>query len=110
MRLLRAILFFAVLAPVIAQDGSALKETRNRLHLIATRAIANFRSSETIEARLRQEGNSLHPRILAIRMRLEAALDDAEAALKAGKIQEANADLDRAEAWTDRFARLIGGD
>src|SRR5713226_1516109 len=104
MRHVKTILFVFVLTllPAGAQENS-LREAQQRLRLIATKAVANFRAAESIENQLRQDGNSLHPQWIAMRMRIEAALDDAQDELRTGKLKEANETLDRAQAWTDRF-------
>lgn len=107
MRLLMAALLCFSLQ---AQDAPTAKETQHRLRLIATRATAWFQSADTIDGSLRRDGHTLHPALLALRMRIEAALEDAQADLQDGKLDGANEQLDRAQAWTDRFARHFGGD
>ena len=105
---MRFALVLLALASAFAQDP--VREARQRLLLISTRAIANFRSAESIENRLVQEGMTLHPQLIALRARIEASLDDARDDLQAGRIKETNESLDRAQAWLDRFARRLGGD
>src|SRR5215813_6468229 len=57
------------------------KDTERRLALLATRAIANFRSADSIAANLNARGYFLHPQIVALRLRIEAALDEAQKAV-----------------------------
>jgi hypothetical protein len=45
-----------------------------------------------------------------MRMRIEAALNNAQNDLKNGEVKEANEQLDRAQVWVDRFARRFGGE
>src|SRR5260370_1316129 len=85
MRLLHTALVFLILTPAIAQDPAsaqqkAARETRERMQLISTRAFGNFRAAESVEYRLQQEGMTLHPQLIALRARVESALDDARAA------------------------------
>ena len=88
---------------------AALKEARHRFNLAATRAAANFRSADSIEANLRTQDSTLHPQINALRFRIEAALDSAEQALKDSDVTAATDDTKQAEQMLDRFARLLGG-
>lgn len=90
-------------------SAPALKEARHRFNLAATRAAANFRSADSIEANLRVQGAVLHPRINTLRFRIEAALDSAEQALKDGDLTAASDDTKQAEQMLDQFARLLGG-
>jgi len=110
MRFVIALLICFCLAPMGAQDTPTAKETQHRLRLIGTRANAYFQSADAIDASLRANGNTLHPELIALRMRIEAALDDAQADIQSGELKEANEQLDRAEAWVTRFARRFGGD
>lgn len=110
MRLAIALLMCLSLAPLKAQTVPTAKETQNRLHLIATRATAYFQSAESVEESLRASGNTLHPSLIAMRMRIEAALNNAQNDLKNGEVKEANEQLDRAQVWVDRFARRFGGE
>ena len=105
---MRLALVLLALASAFAQDPA--REARQRFLLISTRATANFRSAESIEYRLQQEGMSLHPQLITLRARIEASLDDARDDLQAGRIKDAGESLDRAQAWLDRFARRLGGD
>jgi hypothetical protein len=106
------------LAPVFAQNAPqaavpqtpALKEAHHRFDLVATRAVANFRSADSIEARLRADGATLNPQITSLRLRIEAALDEGQADLDKGDVDAAKKATDRAEGLVDRFARRLGGD
>ena len=87
----------------------AQKDTQRRLGLVATRAIANFRSADSIEANLSAQGHSLHPEVVALRLRIEAALDEAQEALDQADPAAANKALDRAQALLQRFIQRMGG-
>ena len=85
------------------------KDAQRRLGLVATRAIANFRSADSIEANLIAQGHSLHPQIVALRLRIEAALDEAQKAIDQADPAAANEALDRAQALLQRFIQRMGG-
>jgi phage shock protein A len=85
------------------------KDTERRLGLLATRASANFRSADSIEASLHARGHSLHPQIVALRLRIEAALDEAQKAVDHADPAAANEALDRAQALLQRFIQRLGG-
>jgi hypothetical protein len=85
------------------------KDAERRLALLATRAIANFRSADSIEANLNARGHSLHPQIVALRLRIEGALDQAQKALDHADPAGANQALDNAQALLQRFIQRLGG-
>jgi hypothetical protein len=94
-------------APV--QQTKAQKDAKKRLGLLATRAIANFKSADSIEANLSKHGQSLHPDLVALRLRIEAALDEAQTAVDKGEIADAKEALDNAQSLLERFAQRLGG-
>ena len=96
-------------ADLLAQDTTLQKEAKLRMMHTATRAIANFRAAESIEARLADQGATLHPQLIALRLRIEASLDMAQAALEKGELENVTESLERANALIERFARQIGG-
>ncbi len=96
-------------APARSQT-QAQKDAKRRLGLLATRAEANFRSADSIEANLNARGLSLHPQIVALRLRIEAALDDAQKAVDAADPAAANKALDSVQALLQRFTQSLGGD
>jgi hypothetical protein len=108
---LREVLLVSLLAlgPMMAQDPAQLKDARHRLDLVATRAIANFRSADSIERRLNADGATLHPELTVLRLRIEAALDETQSALDKGDLENAREATGRAEGLVDRFARKLGG-
>ena len=98
-------------APAPARSQAQLqKDAKLRLGLLATRAIANFRSADSIEANLNAQGLSLHPQIVALRLRIEAALDEAQKAVDHGDPAAANEALDRAQAFLHSYIQRLGGD
>lgn len=121
----QALLALLVLGPALAQNpappaappqaanpqaAARLKDARHRFDMVATRAVANFRSADSIEDRLRADGATLHPQLIALRLQIERALDEAEAALNKGDVDTAKEATDRAEGLLERFARRLGGD
>ena len=94
---------------VAAADVFPIKAARLRFGHVASRAVANFRSADSIERNLRAHGSTLHPALAALRTRIESALDDAEEALANGDAAETEDSARRAEALLDKFAAAIGG-
>jgi hypothetical protein len=92
-----------------AKPSAATRDMRHRLVLIETRAIAYFHSMDSIEERLRSEGMVLHPETVVLRVRIEAELGEARAALDADDLATAGEALDRAQALVDRLAVKLGG-
>jgi hypothetical protein len=93
----------------IAPESGAVREMRHRLTLVATRAIGYFMAADSIEASLQSEGLSLHSDIAVLRVRLEATLDEAEAAINRSDLDRAGKTIDVAQALLDRFAAKLGG-
>ena len=93
----------------LAATPAATREMRHRLGLAATRAIANFHSADTIEERLRAEGQTLHPELARLRLNIESELDEADSAINRGDLTGAAKAIDRAQAFLDRFAARLGG-
>jgi ElaB/YqjD/DUF883 family membrane-anchored ribosome-binding protein len=90
-------------------QAQAQKDAKKRLGLLATRAISNFHSADSIEASLSQEGLSLHPQLVSLRLRIEAALDEAQTAVDHGNTADAKEALDTAQALLDRYVQRLGG-
>jgi hypothetical protein len=78
--------------------------------LISTRAIALFRSADTIEARLEAEGSTLHPATTTLRLRIEHTLDRIDADLNKGDVSRANEHIKLVEELVNRFERRLGGE
>jgi hypothetical protein len=107
--LLRGLALCSIVAGVtLAQSVPAEKELRLRFGNAAARASAWFQSADTFEARLRESGSTLHPQIATLRGQIEAALDEAHAALDRNDAAEADEAIIRAQALIDRFARHFG--
>jgi hypothetical protein len=114
-----ALLLAGLAVPLLAQNAPpprapakpsvATREVRHRLVLIQTCAIAYFHSMDSIEQRLRSEGMVLHPETVVLRVRLEAELGEARAALDQDDLAAAGEALDRAQALLDRLAAKLGG-
>ena len=111
MKLWQIVLAAALLvSPALAEDSAALKAAREHFGLVATRAVANFRAADSVEARLHAQGNTLHPSLVTLRLRIEAALDKAEAALNKKEVKTAVEQTRLAEGLLDKFAKKLGGD
>jgi len=91
-----------------AQSPSPDKELRLRFGLVATRAVAIFRSADAIEGRLGAEGSGLSAQLVALRRQIEAALDQAESAVD-NHDAAAGERIGRASALLDRFSQQLGG-
>ena len=96
-------------SPVPAAQTTAQKDAQLRLGLLATRALANFQSADSIEANLNRHGQTLHPQTVALRLRIEAALDEAQKASDESDTAAANEELDMAQALLQRFIQRLGG-
>ena len=108
-RLLRVLALSIIVAGVIlAQTSPTEKELRLRFGNAAARASAWFQSSDAFEARLRDDASTLHPQIALLRGQIEAALDEAHAALDRNEAAQADEAIVRAQALLDRFARHFG--
>lgn len=92
-----------------ARPSAEMRDMRHRLVLIQSRAVAYFHSMDSIEERLRSEGMVLHPETVVLRVRLEAELGEARAALDEDDLAEAGRALDQAQALLDRLAAKLGG-
>lgn len=99
-----------LLSTALADDTAALKAAKLRFGQVATRATANFRSADSIEERLKAQGSTLHPSLVTLRLRIEGALDKAEAALGKNDVKTAVDQTKQAEGMLDKFARKLGGD
>lgn len=92
-----------------SSDRAGTSTIRKRLGLVATHAIACFRSADSIESNLERHGLILAADIAILRLRLEGSLDDADAALGRGDLSSANEALTLAEALVEKFAARLGG-
>jgi hypothetical protein len=86
-----------------------MRDMRHRLVLVQTRAIAYFHSMDSIEERLRAQGMVLHPETVVLRVRIEAELGEARAALDQNDLPAAGEALDRTQALVERLAAKLGG-
>ena len=96
-------------SPKAPAPAQLQKDAKRRLGQAATRAIANFRSADSIEANLNANGQSLHPQIVALRLQIEAALDEAQEAVDHRDPAAANLALDRVQALLQRYVQRLGG-
>jgi hypothetical protein len=99
----------ALATTLAAQESTTLRAAKHHFDLVAIRASANFRSADSIDARLAEDGAVLHPRLVTLRMRIEAALSEARYEMDQHDYAASDEALTRAEALLDRFAKEIGG-
>ena len=92
-----------------AQPADPRKETRYQLGLVATRAVANFEAADSIEVALKAHGFTLNPQIVTLKLRIQAALDEAHKDLDKGELPAANDAIKRAASMLDKFTDKIGG-
>ena len=97
------------LSSLLAEEAPELRAAKHHFDLAATRASANFRSLDSVDARLAADGLVIHPRFTALRMRVEAALSEARFDIDQRDYPAAEDALTRAEALLDRFAKEFGG-
>lgn len=93
-----------------APKDEALEATRHEFMLVSTRAVALFQSADTIDARLRADGSSLHPGTATLRLRIERTLNEAESAIDKREIERANKNIKVAGELVTRFAKKIGAE
>jgi hypothetical protein len=102
--------FLLIAAAATAQDAARQRaDAQLQFGLVATRAVANFRSADSIEASLNEDGATLNASLAALRVNIEKALDDAQAAIDKNDFAAAKTRIERAGAMLDRFARALGG-
>ncbi len=95
--------------PAALGQSSEMRDARHREGLVATRAIANLESLESIETNLASIGVQLSGDLISLRARVEASLDAADAAIEKNNAKAANEALDRAEGYLNRLAARLGG-
>jgi hypothetical protein len=64
---------------------------------------------DSIEENLNGMGATLHPQLVSLRLRIEAALNNTDEALDQNDLATANQALDMAEALLARLAAQLGG-
>jgi hypothetical protein len=94
---------------LFGQNVESIAGAQHRLGLIATRAIACFRAADSIQASLEARGLTLHPDIEVLRARLQAALDESDAAIAGNDAAKAGEALDRAQGLLEKFQAWVGG-
>ncbi len=95
------------IVPVLAQDE--LQQARERFDNVATLAAAYLHSADSIEARLHEDGATLHPEIVALRNRIVAALNQAHDAIGRGSVRTADHAMGVAEALVEKLSKKLGG-
>jgi eukaryotic-like serine/threonine-protein kinase len=91
-----------------AVDTAGLEEARDRLNKLAPRANALRSTLQNLEQQQRSQGLGLRVDMATSWKRMEGALDDAEAALKAGDPGKAKSKLDQAGREADKLDKFLG--
>jgi hypothetical protein len=84
-------------------------DLRDRFDVVASSAVAQMQSADSIEWRLHQEGLSLNASLIALRARLGSALDQAHMAIERDDPKTAERALKLAEDLTEKLAKRLGG-
>lgn len=90
-------------------DEKAFKDARLQFQNLAARAIAAREALADLAARLREQGLTLRTDIVAARISMETALDDAEDELKSRRVPEARKSMKRAEGNLERIEAFLQG-
>lgn len=84
-------------------------EVKSEFDDVAARATAIFEMVANLEARVKEDGHRLHPEIMGRKLRVEMALDDAEAAIKESRWSEARKWTKRAAGHLERLEKALTG-
>lgn len=108
----RKIVPIAIIASAASLAGADSAEKAARLKFVhsSTRAEANFRVADNLEAQLKEQGLTPHAQLTTMRLRIESALDLARSAMERSDWTTVDEAVTRADAILDRFAKRIGGD
>jgi len=85
------------------------REVKSEFDDVAARATAIFQTVSNIEARVKEDGHVLHPEIKGRSLRVEMALDDAEAAIKESRWSDARKWTKRASGHLERLEKALTG-
>ena len=96
-------------APVTEKPATP-RDVENAFMLVATHAAALFESADMLDARLHADGSTLHPATIALRLRIERTLDQAQAAIDNGDLKRAGEEIKVADELVSRLSRRIGGE
>ncbi|MBS1835644.1 MAG: hypothetical protein JST65_23205 [Acidobacteria bacterium] len=99
----------AVLLAAFEDEAAANNAAKHRFDDVAARALAVFEMVNNLEARVRENGLTLHPDIRGRKLRVEMALDDAEAAIKENRWKEVRKSTERASAHLERLEKALTG-
>ena len=84
MRAWRAAAVFALLCGAAWAQENPEDDVRQHFDLVASRATAIFQAAGSIDERLKDQGATLHPQIVALRMRVDGAIREARVAMDKG--------------------------
>ena len=85
------------------------REIKSEFDDVAARATAIFQVVSNMEARVKEDGHVLHPEIKGRKLRVEMALDDAEAAIKESRWNDAHKWTKRASGHLERLEKALTG-
>jgi hypothetical protein len=91
------------------QQSAVRTEVKSEFDDVAARATAIFETVANLEARVREDGHKLHPDIAGRKVRVEMALDDAEAAIKESRWNDARKWTRRAAGHLERLEKALTG-
>ena len=91
---------------VFAADDRGVK---SEFDDVAAHATAIFQMVSNMEARVKEDGHVLHPEIKGRKLRVEMALDDAEAAIKESRWNDARKWTKRASGHLERLEKALTG-
>ncbi|MBI1896355.1 MAG: protein kinase [Acidobacteria bacterium] len=91
-----------------AADQGKLRELREELILLGTRAVSIKGSLQTLQQSQARLGLNINPEISTSRQRMEFYLDEAEAAIRKGEAAGARKMIDSAEKEVERLERFFG--
>jgi len=83
------------------------REAKLRMQHLTARAVAMRGAVRSLEERLREQGLSLDPEIVANRTRMEIFMDEAEDAIKANRWDEASKAMERAESAIQKLEAVF---
>jgi len=104
--------FLALLAcssPILAQREEKASDRKLRMQHLTARAVAMREAVRALQERLREQGHSLDPEIVANRARMEAFMDEAEETMKDRRWAEADKAMDRADAVIRKLEAVFHG-
>lgn len=98
-----------VRAQAASDERRVATETEARMQELTARAVAALETLDNMARRLRRQGLTLRPEVVAHRVRLESALDAAEAAIKENRDRDARRAIARGEGAAGKIEAFLQG-